>query len=230
MGGGIFIGETIFAHNLRFLREQAGLTQKELSSRLNITRQAYSNYENFTREPNLDTIASISKILHVPLDPLITKYIYNFQKECTMEIERKYLIKVLPENLTSYKNRKIEQGYLCTEPVVRIRRQDNEYYLTYKSKGLMVREEYNLPLTAKAYEHLKTKTDGILISKTRYLIPLDEKLTIELDVFDAPYEGLFLAEVEFSSEEEANLFTPPAWFGEDVTFSTAYHNSHLSRK
>ena len=82
-----------------------------------------------------------------------------------MEIERKYLIKVLPENLTSYKNHKIEQGYLCTEPVVRIRRQDDEYYLTYKSKGLMVREEYNLPLTAQAYRHLKEKADGLLIMK-----------------------------------------------------------------
>lgn len=64
-----------------------------------------------------------------------------------MEIERKYLLDQLPENLTSYPCKKIEQGYLSTEPVVRIRRSDDEYYLTYKSKGLMVREEYNLPLT-----------------------------------------------------------------------------------
>ena len=61
-----------------------------------------------------------------------------------MEIERKYLLDQLPENLTSYPCKKIEQGYLSTEPVVRIRRSDDEYYLTYKSKGLMVREEYNL--------------------------------------------------------------------------------------
>lgn len=147
-----------------------------------------------------------------------------------MEIERKYLIKVLPENLSSYRHHKIEQGYLCTAPVVRIRREDERYYLTYKSKGMMVREEYNLPLTAASYEHLKSKADGILISKTRYLIPLDETLTIELDVFDQPYEGLFLAEVEFPTEEAANSFVPPAWFGEDVTFSAAYHNSTLSKK
>ena len=57
-----------------------------------------------------------------------------------MEIERKYLLDQLPENLTSYPCKKIEQGYLSTEPVVRIRRSDDEYYLTYKSKGLMVRE------------------------------------------------------------------------------------------
>ena len=145
-----------------------------------------------------------------------------------MEIERKFLITELPENLTQYNCRRIEQGYLCTAPVVRIRRQDEEYYLTYKSKGMMVREEYNLPLTAEAYAHLREKTDGNLISKQRYLIPLNETLTAELDIFDAPFAPLMLAEVEFSSEEEANSFVPPAWFGDDVTFSGKYHNSYLS--
>ena len=75
-----------------------------------------------------------------------------------MEIERKYLVTRLPDSLEQYPYHRIEQGYLCTEPVVRIRRQDEDYYLTYKSKGLMVREEYNLPLTRDAYLHLRTKT------------------------------------------------------------------------
>lgn len=147
-----------------------------------------------------------------------------------MEIERKYLLNELPANLESYENHRIEQGYMCTEPVVRIRRQDDDYILTYKSKGLMVREEYNLPLTKESYEHLKSKIDGILITKTRYLIPFGTSLTIELDVFDGVYNGLFLAEVEFASEEDANNFIPPDWFGEDVTFSTKYHNSTMSKK
>lgn len=146
-----------------------------------------------------------------------------------MEIERKFLIKKLPENLEQYPFHLIEQGYLCTAPVVRIRRQDDDYYLTYKSKGMMVREEYNLPLNAAAYEHLRPKVDGILITKKRYLIPLDGKLTIELDLFDGALAPLRLAEVEFSSEEEAKAFIPPAWFGEDVTYSFFYHNSYLSQ-
>lgn len=148
-----------------------------------------------------------------------------------MEIERKYLIEKeqLPADLESYPFHKIEQGYLCTSPVVRIRRQDDDYFLTYKSKGLMAREEYNLPLTQEAYEHLKSKADGLVISKTRYLLPEKDGLTIELDVFHADYEGLFLAEVEFPSEEAANSYTPPAWFGRDVTFSSDYHNSTLSK-
>ena len=70
-----------------------------------------------------------------------------------MEIERKFLIQSqrLPKNLQDFPFHQIEQGYLCTEPVVRIRRQNDQYYLTYKSKGLLSREEYNLPLTKEAY-------------------------------------------------------------------------------
>jgi CYTH domain-containing protein len=94
---------------------------------------------------------------------------------------------------------------------------------------MLVREEYNLPLTAESYEHLVQKADGIVIKKRRYLIPLGGGLTCELDVFHGKYEGLLLAEVEFSSEEEANAFVPPAWFGSDVTFDNRYHNSNMSK-
>lgn len=103
-----------------------------------------------------------------------------------MEIERKYLLKQLPSNLDSYASKKIAQGYLCTSPVVRVRRSNDSYYMTYKGAGLMVREEYNLPLTKEAYDHLVQKIDGRLIEKTRYLIPLDGGLTAELDVSPAP--------------------------------------------
>lgn len=146
-----------------------------------------------------------------------------------MEIERKFLIKKLPDNLTSYKARKIEQAYLCTDPVVRVRRDNDDYYLTYKSKGIIVREEYNLPLTKEAYGHLLAKADGNIITKTRYEIPEKDNLTIELDVFEGKFDGLLLAEVEFASEEEAIGYIPPEWFGEDVSNSTKYHNSTLSR-
>lgn len=171
-----------------------------------------------------------------------------------MEIERKFTIKQLPENLSDYSCRLIEQAYLSTNPVIRIRREDDRYYMTYKGEGLMAREEYNLPLNADAYAHLLPKADGNVISKKRYLIPLetpcfspdataqsscdpapqtpsgDYQPTIELDVFAAPFEGLIIAEVEFPSIEAANAFIPPAWFEKDVTNDPAYHNSNLSRQ
>lgn len=146
-----------------------------------------------------------------------------------MEIERKFLINHIPQNLDSYCKKEIAQGYLCTEPVIRIRKSNDDYILTCKGKGLMVREEFELPLTAEAFEHLKEKVDGNFIEKTRYLIPYDDKLTIELDVFHGKLAPLVLAEVEFDSEEASNAFIPPEWFGEDVTQSSKYHNSNLSK-
>lgn len=146
-----------------------------------------------------------------------------------MEIERKYLIPHLPDSLEDYPRRMIEQGYLCTSPVVRIRRDNDRYELTYKSAGLMAREEYNLPLTRDAYLHLLPKIDGRLIQKTRYMIPLPSGLTAELDIFGGDLAPLVLAEVEFPDLETANSFSPPGWFGEDVTFSKEYHNSTLSK-
>ena len=147
-----------------------------------------------------------------------------------MEIERKYLIQSPPDGYETWPSHQIEQAYLCTEPVVRIRREDDSFYLTYKSNGLLAREEYNLPLTGEAYAHLLEKADGIILSKRRYRKPIEgTDLTIEMDVFSGNYEGLILAEVEFPSIEAANTFVPPAWFGEDVTLSGEYQNSRLSR-
>lgn len=146
-----------------------------------------------------------------------------------MEIERKYLVKNIPGNLKDFPCRSMEQGYLSTAPVIRIRKEQDRYELTYKSKGLMIREEYNLPLTADAYGHLLKKIDGRLIKKDRYMIPLKDGLTAELDVFKEELAPLVLAEVEFPDEESARAFTPPDWFDEDVTFSGKYHNSSLSQ-
>lgn len=148
-----------------------------------------------------------------------------------MEIERKYLIEKnkIPFDYTQYPCRHIEQGYLCTEPVVRIRQDNDEYVLTYKSKGLMVREEYNLPLTESSYAHLKEKVDGRLIVKDRYVIPLENDLFIELDIFSGDLNGLSLAEVEFPDIASAENFIPPEWFSEDVSNVPTYHNSNLSK-
>ncbi len=147
-----------------------------------------------------------------------------------MEIERKYLISAPPEDFLTWPCHKIEQAYLCTQPVIRIRRENDAFYMTYKSAGLLAREEYNLPLTAEAYAHLLTKADGVILTKNRYHCPISgTDLIIELDVFSGVYEGLMLAEVEFPSVEEAKAFVPPAWFGEDVTFSGEYQNSRLSQ-
>lgn len=153
-----------------------------------------------------------------------------------MEIERKYTIKELPANLDSYPCHLIEQAYLNTKPVVRIRKEDDDYYLTYKGSGMMAREEYNLPLNEESYYHLREKADGIVITKKRYILPLtdfqpdnQDNLFIELDIFEGKLAPLIIAEIEFPTEEMANSFIPPEIFAEDVTFDPKYHNSNLSK-
>ena len=155
-----------------------------------------------------------------------------------MEIERKFTIKKLPENLAQYEKKEIEQAYFCRKPTLRARKSNEEYILTYKSKlGIIsaedatarCNEEVELPLTKEAYEHLREKADGQVISKTRYLIPIENNRKIELDVFHGYLEGLIFAEVEFDSEEEAAAYQLPDWFDEDVTFDRRYSNAVMTK-
>jgi adenylate cyclase len=162
-----------------------------------------------------------------------------------MEIERKFTVRQMPADLSRYRCLQIEQGYLCTAPVVRIRRENDSYYLTLKGSGVLAHEECNFPVTEEGYRHLIAKSDGNIISKNRYLIPLCKprfaegflpdaadgsapQLTVELDVFEAPFSGLVIAEVEFPSVEMAKAFLPPDWFGRDVTDDRMYRNAWLS--
>ena len=139
----------------------------------------------------------------------------------------------LPKDLGQYPVWCLEQAYLCREPVIRVRKEEykekKEFILTYKSDGLMEREEYNLPLTQESYLHLKAKADGKVITKKRYRIPEKSSLMIELDIFEGDLEGLIMAEVEFPDKETANAYRPPEWFGKEVTFDKTYHNSNLSK-
>lgn len=158
-----------------------------------------------------------------------------------MEIEKKFLVKKVPEHLEQYEKREIEQGYLCTKPVVRIRKSNEDYILTYKNnEGInenlcsmaSVCHEVELPLNKESYDHLKSKVDGFLVSKTRYLLPLQENagqnLTAELDIFHNQLKGLVMVEVEFSDVNAMEQFLPPDWFGEEVSQDKRYSNSYLS--
>lgn len=153
-----------------------------------------------------------------------------------MEIEKKFLLREMPEHMEGYEKREIEQGYLCVHPVVRIRKSDEDYILTYKGKqgaqdipgDVHVNQEMEAPLTRDAYYHLREKTDGHLIQKTRYLIPLPDGHMGELDVFHGRLEGLQFIEVEFADLRDAENFEPPIWFGENVSEDERYTNSYIT--
>lgn len=166
-----------------------------------------------------------------------------------MEIERKYIIKELPQDLQQFPFHAIEQCYLNTHPTVRARKEDDEYYMTYKGEGTVSKVEYNLPLNKESYEHLRAKADGNVITKKRYLLPLNEdafskediqsdpeleralaekSMKIELDVFEGAFQGLVFAEVEFPSSHAADVYVPAKWFGSDVSEDKHFSNAYLS--
>lgn len=144
-----------------------------------------------------------------------------------MEIERKFLIKDCP-SLRTYSYKKIKQAYISTDPVIRIRQMNNQFFLTIKSQGHMMREEFEIPITKEQFETLYKKVEGSPIIKTRYLIPLENELIAELDIYKGHLEGLYTVEVEFTSIAAANSFTAPSWFGKDITLDSRYKNNHLA--
>ncbi|NLP46559.1 MAG: CYTH domain-containing protein [Epulopiscium sp.] len=145
-----------------------------------------------------------------------------------MEIEKKFLVHSLPENLSTYPYQEIIQGYICTDPVIRLRKSNNHYFLTVKTAGHLQREEIELPLTAEQFQSLWSKVDHTIIVKTRYLVPLDHQLTAEIDIFHKELDGLETIEVEFNSVKDAESFQPPIWFGKDVTHDNRYKNNNLA--
>lgn len=148
------------------------------------------------------------------------------------EIEFKYLVDIDSVNYRDFPFVSIEQAYISTNPVIRIRRFQDSYVLTIKGDGEVKHVEYELPLSLEQYQNLTFKAEGFLIQKKRYKIPylfMGKEYTIELDIFEGDFEGLVLAEVEFSSEKEALAFIPPKWFLENVSYKKEYHNSYLSQ-
>ena len=145
-----------------------------------------------------------------------------------MEIERKFLTKQIPFDITIYPYKQITQAYISFSPTIRIRQSDASYILTVKGKGHLVREEFELSLTKEEYDRLVQKTEGTPICKKRYLVPIEGGLTAEVDIYEGELTGLMTTEVEFSSLESAEGFVPPEWFGRDVSKEKAYKNTSLS--
>ena len=148
-----------------------------------------------------------------------------------IEIERKFLVPEAPGGLDRHRSTAIEQGYLAiaddgTE--VRIRRRDGSATLTVKSGGARSRVEEEIEIDPERFERLWPLTEGRRIEKTRYEIPADGGLTIELDVYGGSLAGLVVAEVEFDSEDRAEAFAGPDWLGHEVTDDARYKNQRLA--
>lgn len=144
-----------------------------------------------------------------------------------MEIERKFLVKTLP-SLDGAITKKMLQAYIATEPVIRIRQSNDAFFLTIKSKGAVIREEHEMRISEAEFKSLLNKIEGNPIEKTRYLIPLENGLIAELDIFFGNLAPLTTVEVEFPSPEASINFTPPSWFGSEISLDHRYKNNNLA--
>ena len=144
------------------------------------------------------------------------------------ETERKFLVKSEFRHL-AVKEITIIQSYLSIDPdkTIRLRIADDKAFLTVKSrpqKNSITRNEWEvqIPVT-DAEEMMRVCLPGRIV-KTRYLIP-SGKHTFEVDVFHEKNEGLIIAEIELTKDDEH--FDKPEWLGEEVTGIPQYYNANL---
>lgn len=153
---------------------------------------------------------------------------FNFAIKMATETERKFLVRGEFRHLV-VKEISIIQAYISKFPdkTIRIRIAGDSAFLTIKSRienMEFARSEWEFPIPVQdAREMLHICLPG-RIYKTRYLIP-SGKHTIEVDVFHEKNEGLIIAEIELSAENEK--FEKPEWLGEEVTGKPQYYNANL---
>ena len=146
------------------------------------------------------------------------------------EIELKFLVKRLPDNLKRQPHFIIEQGYLATEPggrQVRLRKRGKATSLTFKVGRGSHREEREIKLSPKQFAALWPGTAGRRLRKVRYEISCED-LLIEVDIYRGRHKGLVVAEVEFPDMASCSEFEPPEWFGREVTREKRYSNVRLA--
>ncbi len=150
--------------------------------------------------------------------------------ESHREIERKFLVRRMPDALAQFPHAEIWQGYLVTAPggvQVRMRKAGEKHSLTYKRGRGNAREEREIALTQEQFDILWPATEGRRLTKTRYDVPLGERV-VEIDVYTGRHKGLVVAEVEFEDEQSARDFNVPDWLGEDVSHDDRYSNQLLA--
>ncbi|MGB1039676.1 MAG: CYTH domain-containing protein [Flavobacteriales bacterium] len=143
------------------------------------------------------------------------------------EIERKYLLKNDSWKQEVSSKNKIIQGYLSSKPerTVRIRITNNRGFVTIKSKNIgSLRKEFEYEIPIEDAEELILLCEKPIIQKTRYIVE-HSSYSWEIDIFEGENQGLEVAEIELSQENEE--FSIPNWIGQEVTNESKYYNSQL---
>ncbi len=149
----------------------------------------------------------------------------------SIEIERKFLVKSDLFKRGGHRKKHLKQGYLNTDKnrTVRIRIADEKAFLTIKgisnSSGTS-RFEWEKEIEKSEAEQLLKLCEPSIIEKTRYLINVGDH-TFEVDEFYGDNQGLIIAEIELTSEDEN--FTKPSWLDKEVTGNLKFYNSSISK-
>lgn len=149
-----------------------------------------------------------------------------------VEIERKFLVTSEDFKEEAFAKHQIAQGYLNSNPdrTVRIRIKGESGFLTIKGKNNdsgTTRFEWETEIALMEAKPLLDLCEKGILLKTRYEIRVG-KHVYEVDVFHGENEGLIIAEIELSSEQE--VFEKPNWLGKEVTGDNRYYNSYISQK
>ncbi|WP_170760179.1 CYTH domain-containing protein [Ruegeria lacuscaerulensis] len=148
------------------------------------------------------------------------------------EIERKFLVAQLPD-ISNTEKAIVRQGYLTApddSTELRLRQKNDKFFLTLKGSGTMVRVERETEISAGQFDTFWPETEGRRVEKERYTGQLPDGRVFELDAFLGELAPLRLVEVEFETEAEAQAYTPPDWFGADVTADKRYKNKTMAIK
>ena len=145
------------------------------------------------------------------------------------EIERKFLVTSNNFKQESFKEMKITQGFLSTIPerTVRVRVIENKGFITVKGLGNesgVSRYEWEKEIAVNDVLDLLKICEPGIIEKKRFNV-VSGKHIFEVDEFYGENEGLIIAEVELSSEDE--IFDKPKWLGAEVTGEIKYYNAML---
>lgn len=146
------------------------------------------------------------------------------------EIERKFLVAEAPGPAALGPGARLRQGYLALDAgvEVRLRLTDAGATLTVKAGAGLHRTEVELPVDPGAAAELWPLTDGRRVEKIRHRVDLGASLVAEVDRYADALEGLWTVEVELPSEDAAAAFTPPSWFGEELTGVPGWSNADLA--
>lgn len=145
-----------------------------------------------------------------------------------IEIERKFLVTSEAWRQQAGEVTHFSQGYLCRDPArtVRVRIAGPQAFLTIKGKTTGAsRAEFEYPLPVEDARQLLALSDGPVVEKLRHLCVVDG-MTWEVDEFLGANAGLVVAEIELVAESQ--VFTRPAWLGEEVTGDGRYVNANLA--